>query len=112
MSGSGGAIADILLWSGLLIGAFVLLVAIAAWIKRRLRAPTDADGAPFTLHELRTLHAKGSLSDEEFERAKAALLGSRIGKARGSAGDTPPHAPPDTPPDPAPRGNATPPTPK
>ena len=31
-------------------------------------------GVPFTLDQLRALHAKGELSDEEFERAKASMI--------------------------------------
>ena len=61
------------------VGAVVIYV-----IRRALgRGPTPpAEG--FTLQQLRELHAAGSLTDEQFERAKAAVIG-RVSEGPGES---------------------------
>lgn len=93
-------VVDILLWAGLLIGAIVVMLGVIAWIRRRLRSTSHPSTPPFTLHDLRSLHAQGRLTDEEFERAKHALLSRWVGNNRGLDGDDSPRtpgAPPDAP---------------
>ena len=81
--GGGGDPSDvvkyILLWSGGLVVVIVLGMWAAAHLKRRYQQqqsdhPTAAAG--FTLSDLRQLHRSGQMTDEEFERAKAKILGS------------------------------------
>jgi hypothetical protein len=61
------------------LAALVAVVAVGAVVIYLLRrslgrsGPGAAEG--FTLQELRDLRASGALSDEEFERAKAAVIG-------------------------------------
>lgn len=73
---------------GLLVLVLVAAGALLMKARRRLLGDaTDESGAPLTLHDLRAMHARGDLSDEEFERAKAAIVGA----ARSRPG--PPKAP-------------------
>ena len=44
-------------------------------LKRFMGRGRTGAGEGFTLQELRQLHASGALSDEEFERAKASVIG-------------------------------------
>ncbi len=81
------AVSGALVWALILIGAIVSLVAAVAWLRRRLTSSIAPDSPPFTLHELRTLRAEGRLSEEEFQRARDAMLASVAGAHRGSAGD-------------------------
>jgi len=60
--------ATILLLVLMIIGAIIIL-----HFRKMARGRNDA-GVPFTLDQLRTLHAKGELTDEEFERAKASMI--------------------------------------
>jgi len=59
----------LLLLAAALVGAIVVIV-----LRRWLRAPGSASAEGFTLHDLRRLHAAGQISDEEFQRAKSALI--------------------------------------
>lgn len=70
----------VIVWIGLLMAAVLVLGFMVLKMRRRLLAedePANPESA-WTLQDLRTLHARGDLSDEEFEKAKAALiLGTR-----------------------------------
>jgi uncharacterized membrane protein len=55
----------------------LVLVSVGGIIILRVRKMAKGryiQGVPFTLDQLRALHAKGELSDEEFERAKASMI--------------------------------------
>lgn len=66
----------IALWAAAMIGAIVLGAVGLYVLRRRLLGAPDSDGADMlSLHDLRQMHGRGDLSDEEFETAKAALLG-------------------------------------
>jgi hypothetical protein len=67
------------IWPTLLV---LLLIAIvgglfAMWLRRRLGAKEESSPAGFSLEDLRRMHREGEMSDEEFERAKTAMLASR-----------------------------------
>ncbi len=74
----------ILLWLAAIAALAAALGFAALVIRRRSLAP----GPPaigFTLADLRDMHREGQLSDEEFEAAKAKILGeTRAGLAEGS----------------------------
>ena len=53
----------------------VLVGAIVIYAARRAAQPGESSDVPFTLQDLRDLHAQGKLSDEEFARAKEAMIG-------------------------------------
>jgi hypothetical protein len=67
----------ILYWA---VGIIILMVGVAApviwWLRKRLSPNEDFCGPGFTLSDLRELHKQGQMSDEEFERAKAKLIGA------------------------------------
>ncbi len=52
-----------------IVGGVVLLS-----LRRRLGRDEPSPATGFTLHELREMHARGELTDEEFQRARTALL--------------------------------------
>lgn len=69
-------VGKVLVAVGVLVAAVLVLAVVMLKLRRRLLANEDAGGAPLTLHDLRQLRVKGAMSEEEFERAKAALIGS------------------------------------
>lgn len=80
--------ADILI-ACLALGICILLLFVAGkMVQKRLNESSggSADAAPFTLSDLRMLHQRGQLTDEEFERAKSAM----ISKGLATLGNTAP----------------------
>ena len=77
----------ILLYTAVLLAA-VLALGLLIWHYRRRMHQTQEIAQPWTLHELRQLHAAGQISDEEFDRLKAQVVaGSRgDGAAASDAG--------------------------
>ena len=62
-------------WSLVLIGFLVLMFVVVTFIRRRLREDdTPTTGPAFTLGDLRDLHKRGQMTDDEYARAKAALV--------------------------------------
>ncbi len=59
--------------------AGLLAFAVAGWFAvvavRKAYRGDDASAAPFTLEDLRRLHRAGELSDEEYARAREAMIG-------------------------------------
>ncbi len=53
----------------------VVIYLLRRWLRRGPSAPAEG----FTLQQLRELHATGSLTNDEFEQAKAAVIG-RVAK--------------------------------
>jgi uncharacterized membrane protein len=77
--------AIIILTVVIVVGAIVITV-----VRRSLRDDPSTIAEGFTLHGLREMHARGDLSDDEFERARDAMIG-RIRAAadrEAAAGDT------------------------
>ncbi len=75
--GSSGANAgSALAWAVAMI-AFVVIGAVVVMVLRRSCVGKDSRGSadPFSLHELRRLRDTGAVSEEEFQRARAAMLG-------------------------------------
>lgn len=58
-----------------IIVAGVLLAGLSI-VRRKMRQDAAASAKDFSLGDLRTLHREGKLTDEEFERAKAKLVGN------------------------------------
>lgn len=66
---------EILPWIiGLAVIVFIGAGAIY-YVRKMMYGQSSALEDGFTLHDLRQLHAKGELNDEEYERAKDALIG-------------------------------------
>ena len=60
------------------LAALLLVVGVGAlviYLIRRSMNHRDSDNEGFTLQDLRNLHASGALSDEEFAKAKASVIG-------------------------------------
>jgi uncharacterized membrane protein len=76
---------ELLPWLGLVLLLVILLVTAIYLGKRLLLNSFDASQEqPFTLQTLRELHASGQLSDEEFAKARDAM----IGRVKSAAADT------------------------
>jgi hypothetical protein len=76
------------------LAALLVVVAVGAaviYVIRRSLGRQDSSRDGFTLHDLRELHASGALSDEEFAKAKASVIG------RVTAEETPREDAPETP---------------
>jgi len=67
--------ADILPWL-IAIVAFIIVGGVVIYLTRRwLRSDEGTDPIGFTLQDLRELHARGELSDEEFAHAREQMIG-------------------------------------
>ena len=86
-SSAGSAFGEMLPW---LAGLTVLVVAggLVIYLLRRSLGRGDAPPEGFTLQDLRDLHARGSLSDEEFERARSTLI-EHASRTEPTDGDAP-----------------------
>jgi hypothetical protein len=79
--------ASILFWSLLLIVLVIGLFVVVVILRKKMSPNEDFHGAGFTLADLRQMHKSGKMSDEEFQRAKVALLGSLAKPVAKSAQD-------------------------
>jgi hypothetical protein len=84
----------VLWWSLVLIGVILAAFVLVAQVKKRLIAPDEPATTGFTLSDLRSLHRKGQMTDEEFEKAKKALVGHLSRQL--AAEDEPGAAPPES----------------
>ncbi len=88
---------DIWMILTILVVASILIVAVALIVRKMLLGSDEASAgeAIFDLSELRRLHREGSLTDEEFQAARAAALmdgTGYLGGEQASASATPPSA--------------------
>lgn len=73
----------VILWSAALV-AVVIVGSVALFMIRR-RLLDDArpdDGLGLSLHDLRVMRDAGTLSEEEFEKARRAITGPAAGPSR------------------------------
>jgi len=85
-AGSGSA----LFWALVLILAWVLMFAALAAYRKWMRSDDTPTGPGFTLGDLRRLHKEGKMTTEEFEKAKAILIGTaKAGADKPVLGDRP-----------------------
>lgn len=81
------------------LGLFSIIALIGVyWLVRRIllewmKGDSGAQMTDFTLADLRRLHASGQITDAEFERARAKVLGKAVTAANGTSKPTAP--PPD-----------------
>ena len=67
--------ADILPWL-IAIVVFVIVGGVMIYLIRRwLRSDSGTDPIGFTLQDLRELHARGEITDEEFAHAREQMIG-------------------------------------
>src|SRR5688572_25342178 len=105
-----GSILPVFGWSFvlicLLVAGFFAISRLRQWLRED---DTPVSPIGFTLSDLRQLHKQGQMTDEEFERAKAKIVGSAkamtykmpdpLARDRGGGGkpQPPPAAPPGPP---------------
>lgn len=66
---------EIVPWAGLLVVLTVVGFIIIMMIRRTTQSDLDGSSSAFTLQDLRRLHKSGEMTDDEFERAKEAVIG-------------------------------------
>src|SRR5688572_7634193 len=81
---------DVLPWLLILLAVTVIGGIGVFMIRRMLRGDSSAGKGGFTLQDLRDLHAAGKLSDEEFERARAGMIGRSAAGQTSKAADSSP----------------------
>jgi len=66
----------VIFWCAVLLIAAASLALAAWWLRGRLASEDDSEPLPmgFSLSDLRQLHARGELTDEEFEHAKRRMV--------------------------------------
>ena len=81
---------QVLPWLIMLLVVVVVGAAGIYLVRRMLQGGHGATGEGFTLYELRRMRTAGQLSDEEFERAKALIIG-RVGGSASAPNEIGPH---------------------
>jgi hypothetical protein len=77
--------AEVLPWLLVLLGVIVVGGAVILLARRYMHGSAGQQAAGFTLHDLRQMHAAGEITNDEFERAKAQMIG-RLANARHADG--------------------------
>jgi len=62
-------------WAIVLIAIVLIGGVVLYFIRRSIKSNPSSGAGGFTLQDLRDLHARGEISDEEFQRAKAQMIG-------------------------------------
>lgn len=80
---------DIILYSSLIAAGVIVLVFVALKVRHWLLDNSEESGSGdfFSISQLRQLRDNGSLSDEEFERAKRVLIAQGLSMLRSAHGD-------------------------
>lgn len=74
---SSGDVMNIVLAAAGMIAALLIGLVVIMAIRKRTRRDEETGGpGNFTLAELRDLHSRGELSDEQYEAALSAIIGS------------------------------------
>ncbi len=78
--------AELITWLLVLMGSIIVL-GLGLWYYRRrwLFAERQPDAAPWTLADIRRLRDSGNLTEEEYQRIRASMIGA-LGAAEGKAG--------------------------
>jgi len=69
-----GSVLQEVLPATILLIVLVIIGGIIIMRARKMVKGSPKSEMPFTLSQLRKLHKRGKLSDEEFERAKASMI--------------------------------------
>jgi hypothetical protein len=73
---------SIVVWALVLVALLVVGWIVVAYVRKWMLAPDETGGSGFTLSDLRRMHKGGRMTDEEFEKAKALIVGAA--KAQGA----------------------------
>jgi hypothetical protein len=63
-------------WSAVLLAVLIVLFVVVNRYRKWMAADDTPTGPGFTLSDLRRYHKEGKMTDQEFEKAKAILIGS------------------------------------
>jgi hypothetical protein len=66
---------DIFIWSFILIGAIIVAFVVVMLVRRQYFQAENFPKEGFTIADLRALRQSGQMSAEEYEKARAALIG-------------------------------------
>jgi hypothetical protein len=80
---AGSFFRELMPWLLVLLGMIFAGAIVLYVIRRSITPGNSGDDEGFTLHDLRRLHRKGSLTDEEFERARSAMIERVTSRASG-----------------------------
>jgi len=78
---------ELLPWLLVLLGVVAASAIVIYLVRRSLGTEDDVPDDGFTLHGLRQMHARGDLTDDEFERAKTALVDRTRGTTSENSAD-------------------------
>ncbi|HSI35267.1 MAG: hypothetical protein ACAI43_19360 [Phycisphaerae bacterium] len=67
---------QLFIWSLVLVGAVVLLFGVVYLYRKWMNNQGTTTGTGFTLSDLRRYHKEGKMTTEEFEKAKALVIGT------------------------------------
>ncbi|MFW5653234.1 MAG: SHOCT domain-containing protein [Planctomycetota bacterium] len=74
-SATRSSLGDVIITLGVLLALLLIGVAVSVIVRRRMLSDDTGDSVGFTLQELREMKASGKISDEEYEAARAAMIG-------------------------------------
>ena len=98
-SANGGDVQQLLTralpWTAALVAALVVLAVGWDYCRRRRRRDDEGSGLLWTLQDLREMHARGDLADDEFERLKAHVVGPVTPSSEAGDGSRPNCTPPE-----------------
>ena len=66
---------SVVLWSLIVIGLLIVGLVLALQLRKWLFVADEPVRAGFSLGDLRRMHKEGRMTDEEFEKAKALIVG-------------------------------------
>ncbi len=87
---SGDLFSHVMPWLVVLLVVVVAGAILLAFLRRATHASDASIREGFTIHDLRTLHSRGDLTDAEFARAKAAVIARAGGSGSENTVDPPP----------------------
>jgi len=92
-----GRVGKLLIWTGVMIVAIILLGSAVLWLRRRVfaRCARGEGDSGFSIDQLEELHRSGQLSEAEFRRLRRASLGLERPTARKSNSSSSPPGPDD-----------------
>jgi hypothetical protein len=67
---------DVYVWALILIVFVIALFAVVGLYRKWMNRDETTSGPGFTLSDLRRFHKEGKMTDAEYEKAKAILIGS------------------------------------
>ena len=81
---------SIMFWSIVLVVVLILGLVVVMYVRRQITEPDAPSHIGFTLSDLRQMHKRGQMTDEEFEKAKAKIIGAAKSKAQAGGAAPPP----------------------